>query len=170
MANQASVRTNGSLAGRRGAVVAEPGYATNSEDEGAPTQMISGVAEFTEHLLTLAELQARLAAIEVRQNVDAARVTGSVVLAGATLALASLPVLLIGVAELLAFGLALSRGVAYVSVAAVTLGIGGACVAIAGSQLRRTAVGLPISREEFARNINWVRTVLLHSGRPARGR
>ncbi len=168
MANQATVRINGSLAGRRGAVVAEPGNATGPKDEGGPGQVISGVAEFGDNLLSLCELQARLTAIEIRQNADAVKVTGAVILAGTALALASLPVILIGIAELLASGLGMNRGAAFLSVALVTLFIGGAGIAIAASQLRRAAVGFPISREELARNMNWVRTVLLHSGRPAR--
>jgi uncharacterized membrane protein YqjE len=170
MANQATVRTNGMRAGRRGTVVARTGDATAPEEEAGPSQVISGVSEFSENLLTLAELQARLAAIELRQNLEATRFTGSVVLAGATLALASLPVLLIGIAELLASGLRMNRGLAFLSVSAVALLIGGACILIAGSRLRRSAVGFPITREEFARNVNWIRTVLLHSGRPVRGR
>ncbi len=170
MANQASVRTNGPAAGRLGAVVAEPGDATADGNGAGPAQVVTSVAEFGENLLTLGELQARLTAIELKQNIDAAKVAGSVVLAGAALVLASLPIVLIGVAELLVSELGMKRGIALLSVSAVAFVIAGACIAIAGSHLRRTFVGFPVSREELTRNLNWVRTVLLHSGRPARGR
>jgi uncharacterized membrane protein YqjE len=166
MANQATLRTKGSAAGRLGAG-AEPSNATVPGNEAGAGQVLSGVAEFGENLLTLAELQARLAAIELEQNVDTG---GAVVLAGAALALASLPVILIGVAELLVSELGMKRGAALLCVSALALLLGGACIAIAGSRLRRTALGFPLSREELARNLTWVRTVLLHSGRPARGR
>jgi hypothetical protein len=170
MANQATVRTNGSAAGRLGAVGAEPSDATAAGNEAGPGQVVSSVAEFGENLLTLGELQARLAAIELKQNVDAAKIDGSVVLAGAALALASLSVILIGVAELLVSELGMKRGVALLSVSGVSILIAGACIAIAGSRLRRKAVGFPLSGEELARNLNWLRTVLVHSGRPARSR
>ena len=57
-----------------------------------------------------------------------------------------------------------------VSVVVAALAIAGACVAIALGQLRRSAIGFPLSREEFARTLNSARTVLLHSGRSTRRR
>ncbi len=168
MANQATVRTNGPAVGRLGAVVAEPGDGTAARNEAGPAQVVTSVAEFGDNLLTLGELQTRLVAIELKQNVDSAKVGGSVMLAGAALAMASLPIILIGVAELLVSELGMKRGVALLGVGTVTLLIAGAGIAVAGSQLRRTTVGFPLSREELVRNLNWVRTVLLHSGRPVR--
>jgi len=168
MANQATVRTNGMMAGRRGAVGAGAGDATTAGDEAGPGRMISGVAEFSENLLTLGELQTRLAALELRQNVEATKIGGAVILTGAALALASLPVILIGIAELLASGLDWSRGVALLVVSVAALLLGGTGIAVAVLGLRRSAVGFPVSREELARNLNWIRTVLVHSGRPAR--
>jgi hypothetical protein len=144
------------------------GGASSPENGAGPAQVFSGVAEFGENLMTLAELQARLAAMEMRQNVEAVKVTGLVVMGGALLAMASLPVILIGLAELLASGLGMGRGPALLGVSIVALLIGGACAAIAGIRLRHSTAGFPVSREELARNLNWVRTVMLHSGRPAR--
>jgi hypothetical protein len=132
--------------------------------------VVSSVAEFGEHLLTLAELQARLGALEVKQNLEAAGISGSVILAGALLAVVSLPLVLAGIAELLVSELAMKRGYALLSVAVATLVIAGVCIGIAGSRLRRNAAGFPMTREEFARNLNWVRTVLLHSGRSTQRR
>jgi hypothetical protein len=132
--------------------------------------VVSNVAEFGENLLTLAELQARLAALELQQNSEVARISGPVILAGIVLAVVSFPLVLAGVAELLVSELGMKRGYALLSVAVAALAIAGACLGIAGSRLRRRAAGFPISREEFARNLNWVRTVLRHSGRSTRQR
>jgi hypothetical protein len=64
----------------------------------------------------------------------------------------------------------MKRGYALLSVALVALAIAGTAIALAVGRLRRALAGFPISREEFTRNLNWVRTVLLHSGRAARPR
>jgi hypothetical protein len=132
--------------------------------------VVSGVTGFGENLLTLAELQARLAALELQQNLSAAKISVPVILAGAIVAVVSLPLILAGIAELLVSELGVKRGYALLSVAVVALAIAGACVGIATSRLRRSAPGFPLSREEFARNLNWLRTVLLHSGRSTRRR
>jgi hypothetical protein len=132
--------------------------------------VVSGVAEFSENLLSLAELQARLVALELQQNVAAAQISVPVILAGAVLAVVSLPLVLAGIAELLVSELGMKHGYALLSVAVVALAIAATAVALALGRLRRALAGFPISREEFARNLNWVRTVLLHSGRAARPR
>ena len=132
--------------------------------------MVTNIAEFGENLLTLAELQARLAAIELKQNVEAVKVSGAVILAGAVLAIAALPIALAGIAELLVSELGMSRGFALIAVAVAAFAIAGTCVAIALGRLRSADLGFNLSREELARNLNWVRTVLLHSGRAAKGR
>jgi hypothetical protein len=64
----------------------------------------------------------------------------------------------------------MSRGVALLAVAAATLAIAGTAIAIAAARLRGSDMGFPLTREEFARNLNWVRTVVLYSGRSARSR
>jgi uncharacterized membrane protein YqjE len=171
MADQATLKTNGPAAARLGAVPARAGdAAAGGGHEPGPGDVVHNVAEFGENLLTLVELQARLAAIELKQNVEAAKITGPVILASVVLALASLPLLLAGIAELLVSELGMKRGYALLSVVVVALAIAGACIAIAGSRLRRAALGFPVTREEFTRNFNWVRTVLLHSGRATRRR
>ncbi len=171
MADQASMTVNGpsSVTGRMGTVRPASGTAAGGGTAG-PGDMVSNVAEAGEDLLTLAELQARLAAIELKQNIQAVRLSGAVLLAGAMLALAGLPVLLAGVAELLVSYLEMGRGWALIAVAAAALVLAATCVAIAAARLRGADIGFPITREEFARNLNWVRTVLLYSGRSARGR
>jgi hypothetical protein len=128
--------------------------------------VVSNVAGFGENLLNLAELQARLSATELRRNLDAAKISGAIMVAGSVLALASVPVALAGIAELLVAKLALRRGYALLTVAAAALVIAAACVMGAGLWLRRKRLGFPVSAEEFTRNLQWLRTVLRYSGRP----
>ncbi len=168
MADQATVKTNGPAGNRLGAVPTSAG--NGHGDSAGAGAMVNSVAEFGENLLSLAELQARLAALELKHNVQAVKVTGSVILAGVVLAIASLPVVLAGIAELLVSELGIRRGYALLGVAFVAIAIAGSCIAIAISLLRRSDLGFPLSAEEFTRNRNWVRTILLHSGRSARRR
>jgi Putative Actinobacterial Holin-X, holin superfamily III len=171
MADQATMRTMngpGSNRSSAGGSVSVGGRMSDaSAGEPSANTMVSNVAGFGENLLTLAELQARLSAMELRKNLDAATAGGAVILAGSVLAVASLPVALAGLAELLVSELALKRGYALLIVAAAAILIAGISVASAGFWLRRKRLGFPLSAEELTRNLNWLRTVLHFSGRPA---
>jgi Putative Actinobacterial Holin-X, holin superfamily III len=171
MADQATMKTNGpasasaTASGRLGAV---PTAGGGANDVG-PGDVVTNVAEFAEHLLTLAELQTRLSAIELKQNVQAVKFGSAVMLVGAVIGVAGLPIALAGIAEVLVSTLGLSRGAALLSVAVAAFAVAGACIAIAASRLSGADLGFPLSKEELTRNINWIRTVLLYSGRSSRG-
>jgi Putative Actinobacterial Holin-X, holin superfamily III len=147
-------------------VVATSGRAS-AEPATSPSagQVASNVAGFGENLLNMAELQVRMSAIELRQNVEALRIVAAVGLTGAIMALASLPIVLAGIAELLVNRLGLSRGSAFLIVGFTTLGLGSLCIISAGLWISRKRLGFPLSAEELARNLSWVRTVLRLSGR-----
>jgi hypothetical protein len=125
----------------------------------------SNVAGFGENLLNLTELQARMAAVELRQNIEAVKTGGIVLVTGTVIALAALPVVLVGIAELLVYELGWQRGLAFLAVGLTTLGIAALCAAAAGVWLKRQRLGFPLSTEEFSRNLHWVHTVLRLSGR-----
>jgi hypothetical protein len=136
----------------------------------SPGAVVGNLADFGDDLLNLAELQAHLAAIELRQNLQAARIGSVVIACGAVLAMAAIPIALAGIAELLVSYAGMNRGIALIAVSVATLAIAGICIALAIGRLRAADMGFPLTREEFTRNINWVRTVLLYSGRSARAR
>jgi Putative Actinobacterial Holin-X, holin superfamily III len=127
--------------------------------------VVTNVTGFGEDLLTLAELQTRLIGIEIRQNLEAVRSSGALIVIGSIVAVSALPVILVGIAELLISELGMKRGYALLSVGAVAIVIAGSCMAIARSWLRTKRLGLPLASEEFARNVNWLRTILRQSGR-----
>ena len=173
MADQATLTTmNRPAANSSQPRGASPGDRASTAAEKQPnaSTMVSNVAGFGENLLTLGELQARLTAKELVQNFQAAKTAGALGLAGFLLAVASVPIVLLGIAELLVSELAMKRGYALLSVGAAAILIAGVAVAFAGSWLRRKRLGFPLSGEELTRNINWVRTVLRYSGRFPRGR
>jgi hypothetical protein len=127
--------------------------------------VVTNVAGFGEDLLTLAELQTRLIGIEVRQNFESVKSSGVLIAIGSIAAISGLPILLVGIAELLVSELGMKRGYALLTVGATAIVIAGSCMVIARSSLRTKRLGLPLASEEFARNVNWLRTILRQSGR-----
>jgi hypothetical protein len=163
MADQATVTSRNGFQ-TRSASLGDRASTADGKEPNAST-MVSNVAGFGENLLTLGELQVRLTAKELVQNYLAARTAVGVALAGFVIAVASLPIILLGIAELLASELAMKRGYALLSVAGAAILIGGVSLAFAGSWLRRKRLSFSVSGEELTRNLNWVRTVLRYSGR-----
>jgi hypothetical protein len=164
MDDQAMVTETAGANGRKSSQNGPDGRARSDLRTGGDMVM-RGVAGFGESLLTLAELQARLAAIELRQNVQAARAGMFLAVSSSAAMLSGLILLLAGVAELMVSELGVRRGVAFLSVAAFALAAGAGCLAVAATRLRSNRLGFPLTYEELARNLNWLRTVLRHSGR-----
>jgi hypothetical protein len=136
-----------------------------STGESGANAVVSNVAGFGEDLLNLVELQAKLTALEARQNLDVVKTGGTLIATGLVVAVAGLPVGLVGIAELLVSEMGLKRGYALLTVAVVAILIAGSCASVGVSWLRQKRLGFPLSAEELARNVNWVRTVLRQSGR-----
>jgi Putative Actinobacterial Holin-X, holin superfamily III len=169
MADQATlIRKNGSRDPVRPSASAEAGGGRSSPalgTEAAAGQVVSGVAGFGENMLNLAELQARMAAIELRQNVDTMKTAGAVLVGTVVIAVAAFPILLASIAELLVSEAGWRRGYALLTVGLATIGIAAFGATTAVVWLRRQRFGFPLSIEEFTRNLNWVHTVLRLSGR-----
>jgi hypothetical protein len=128
--------------------------------------VLGNMAEFSTDLISLAELQARLAAADLKESTGRAVVPAGLLVGGTLLALVSLPVLLFGVGYLLAEYTSLSVGwsILLTAVAALLLG---AVLAILGLRgLGGSFTSFQRSKEELTRNLAWVKTVLVHSGRP----
>jgi hypothetical protein len=178
MADQATLRSvNGKgsdgLRADRAGLIAEnlrPERSMAGETDPADQGVVSNVAGFGENLLTLAELQTRLTSVEIRQNLESIKSGGAIFVAGVVLGVATIPVLMVGVAELLTSDFGMKRAYALLSVAGLFFAVAGACMGVARSWLVRNPIGFPLASEEFARNLNWLRTILRHSGRwPLRG-
>jgi Putative Actinobacterial Holin-X, holin superfamily III len=137
----------------------------SAEPPASAGQVASNVAGFGENLLNMAELQARMSAIELRQNIEALRIVAAIGLTGAILVLTALPIVLAGIAELLVTRLGFGRGPAFLTVGFVSIAIGALSIISAGAWMGRKRLGFPLSAEEFTRNLTWVRTVLRLSGR-----
>ena len=158
MAHQASLR---------------PGIASARGPEASPGQpegIIGNLAEFGEDVFTLAELQGKLAARDLNDCIGRAilpLIFGSV---AAVVALGTVPVALLGAADVVAQNWEIGVGKARLVTAAVAVAVAGLALAVS---LRRFGSSLQVFRrsgEELTRNLAWARTVLVHSGRPARNR
>jgi uncharacterized membrane protein YqjE len=127
--------------------------------------VVGGISEFASDVSTLLELQAKLLALDLNECV--ARTTTPVIVATVSLAFlfASLPVILAGLALVLAAFLKLSIGWTLVLTGLVVLVVSGGLVYGASARLRLSLDCLRRSREELVRNLSWLRTVLVHSGR-----
>jgi len=132
---------------------------------GSGESVVGGIAEFGNDVATLFELQAKLVSLDLKDCL--AKVTTPMLFAvtGMALALASLPVILFGVAFLLAALLKINQGWAMLLTGVVVL-VASAVIAL--TSLSRVRLGFEAfrrSREELVRNLSWLRTVLVHSGR-----
>jgi hypothetical protein len=134
---------------------------TNGSAEG----VVGTIAELGNDMATLAELQAKLAAVDFKESSERAVVPLVVALGGAIVAVGAVPVLLAGVAVLLASALSVSLGWMLLLVSALAILTAGGIAAVAGNRLVHAFDTFRRSREELTRNLNWLRTVLVYSGR-----
>ncbi len=139
--------------------------------DGRSNGVVGSITELGNDVATLAELQAKLAALDFKESVEHAVLPLGVVAAGLAVLLGGIPVLLLGVATLLASWWKINEGWTLVLVALVVILLAGAAVVVAGMKLPRRFQSFRRSREELFRNLSWIRTVLVHSGRsvPRRG-
>ncbi len=160
MADQASVRARAGFPPQGHSPVSGDGHGV-----GNGKSVVGNLADFANDIATLLELQAKLAAADL--TAVKGRVVGSTLaLAGAAVfALAALPVLLFGVAHLLALALSLHLGWALLITAGFVLAIAGLVVVVVLPRFLSSFEPLRRSKEELIRNLSWVRTVVVYSGR-----
>lgn len=129
--------------------------------------VFGNIAEFGGDIAGLAELQTKLAIVDLKTSLARATVPAILVGAGVILLLAAVPVALIGASELVADALALThRGWAYLIVSAVAAALTVVLVLIGLPRLTKSFDNLANTKEELARNVAWIKTVLANSGRP----
>jgi Putative Actinobacterial Holin-X, holin superfamily III len=139
------------------------GYLGSSDRQS--TGVIEGVSSFGTDLATLAALQMRLAACDLRESTKVA----IPILAGLTvssiIAVASAVVGLAGIALWLATVLNVQAGIVMMVVALVGLVTSAVATVLLARSLTRCFTYFRRSQEELERNLAWVKTTLVHSGR-----
>jgi len=153
MADQATVR-----GGR-------PDSADGTKRNGTPeAQVVGGIAEFGNDIATLVELQAKLAGADLKESLEKALVPIVLIVIGACSILGAVPVVLFGVAELVAAALKIGTGWALLLTGAVALAIAATVVVVSVLRIPSCFSSLRRSREELTRNLAWIRTILVYSG------
>jgi hypothetical protein len=136
-----------------------------SNNHASPLSMVGNITDFANDIATLAELQAKLTALDAKDAV--AKATTPLIVLGVSLAvaLASLPVILIGVADLIASSTQLSSGASQLIVGLVALVLAGVAGFVGWKGSTGSLTTFRRSSEELTRNLSWIRTVLAYSGR-----
>lgn len=137
------------------------------EPEPQAVGLVGNIAEFGNDVATLAELQAKLAVHDAKDCVGKATLPVIMLVVAGALALGSVPIILLGVASLIVRSSTLAPGAAQLLVGVAAVAIAGVTALIAWQSFGASLGSFRRSREELVRNISWIRTVLVHSGRMA---
>jgi hypothetical protein len=130
---------------------------TNGDSVVAP---VRGFASLGHDIVKLAELQARLARVDLREFAQRAIIPSAVIATCMVIILAATVVALLGVSESIAERMELNRGSALliVSILAIVLSLAGIVTAI--NKLRTATAPLNRSREELLENIRSIADAL----------
>ena len=135
--------------------------------EPSPGSMVGNIAEFGNDIATLVELQAKLALYDSKECIHRATFPIIFLIAGGVVALTSLPILFGGLAGLLSAFTTIPLWGSCLIVAAVAILIAAIVAFLSYREAFSSISSFRRSSEELTRNLSWVRTVLVHSGRAA---
>lgn len=140
----------------------------NGRGQKAGTALRSNVGDFAHDILTLSELQGRLLLVDLKEARTRALRPLALGVVGAVLLLASFPVAMFGLAELLALT-GLPTWAALLISAAVGVVISGLLGWLAWRTIRSTFTVFSRSRDEFSQNLTWIKSALRSGTHPSRG-
>ncbi len=127
--------------------------------------MLQGIGDLGSNVVTLTTLQAQLAAEDFRESISHARPALIGVALIVPVAFASVTVGLFGLAYWMAVDLGIPLAGTLFGVAAGGIILASVIGYLAINRLRLSFGRFRRSQEEFKRNIEWLRTVMLHGGR-----
>jgi hypothetical protein len=135
----------------------------NGSTPSPPNGVAKDMGELTHDIVSLAELQFELFRIDCREGLKQMLIPVALLLLAAIVAVGTVPIALILIAELLTQAAGLSRAAAF-SIAAMS----GFVVAlvmgvVAWSYLRGVVLVFERSREELTRNMTWIKRALRRS-------
>jgi len=122
-----------------------------------------GVAEFVDDLASLAELQAKLAALDCRESARKSAAPIVLTVVGLAVLVAGFPVALLGAGWLLAFALNIHQGWAMLMTAGAAMVLGGLVAGVGGRRLSHSFESFRRSHKQLTLNLAWVRAVLVTS-------
>ncbi len=135
----------------------------NGSTSAPPNGVAQGMGDLTHDIVSLAELQFELFRNDCREGMKGLLVPVVLLLVAGIVALGTVPIALLLVAEILIQVAGLSRASA-LSIAALSGLIGAVVLGVVGwSQLRGVGRVFQRSREEWIRNLNWIKLALKRS-------
>lgn len=123
-------------------------------------------SELTHDVIELAELQAQLFALDIKETSQSTRNSLLLVVAGACVLVGAIPVALMALAELLVEEIGWSSALSYAAATLVGIVIGVGLILAAYVRFRTGVSALSRSREELGRNVAWIKSSLRNRGRP----
>ncbi|WZP00470.1 phage holin family protein [Isosphaeraceae bacterium EP7] len=127
--------------------------------------VVESVAGLGGDIASLAELQGKLALADLRESTSQATVPATLLATGVVVALSTVPVALVGLAYLVAESTGWRTSLAFLATAAAALAVALVVSYVGYLGLTKSFGSFRRSRDELTRNVSWIKTVLLHSGR-----
>lgn len=124
------------------------------------TRLRQGVGGLLHDLISLGELQAQLLSVDLRDGKSQAMGPALALIVGVVVALASLPVLILGGAWWLASAAGWGPGVTIFATAAILIAIAGLVVWLGLRGLRKAGTTFARSKREFNENLQWIKSTL----------
>lgn len=134
--------------------------------ESATETMVRGARELGSDIVSLAELQWQLAMADLTVAKQAAAAETMKLVAVLGLVIGGTPLLLFGVAELLVEQLGWSRGLTYLGVAVVALGLAGMIGMNVINALSKCGASFDRSKFELNQNLAWLKSVISRKSAP----
>jgi len=129
----------------------------NGSTPSSPNEVAKSIADLTHDTMSLAELQFELFRVDCRDGLKRMLIPGALLLLAGIVAVGSVPIALLLMAELLAQAAGLSRAAA-LSIAALSGFIVAAAIGFVGwFHLRGVVRVFERSLEELARNVAWIK-------------
>jgi len=139
---------------------------TNGQKRREESTVASSFSELTHDVIELAELQAQLFTLDVKEMSQSTRTSLVLAIVSASVLLGSIPAALIALAELLVQTLGWSQAAGFGVATVVGILVSAAIGAAAWSRFRTGLVTMRRSREELSRNIAWIKSNLRRRTRP----
>ncbi len=131
---------------------------------GSSSAQFDGVSEFVDDVASLAELQARLAVVDLRDALRKSAVPIVLCVVGLVVGAAGVLVALLGAGWLLASALKIHQGWAMLLTAGAAMALGGLLAGWGGLQLCHGFESFRRTRKQLLLNLAWIRTVLVTAG------
>ena len=141
-------------------------FITDMANKGTePNGLIEGVGTFGADLAALAVLQARLAASDLREGAKRSRIALVAAMIGGIICTCGIGAIILGASLWLAANLEIQLSTALIAIGIASLFVAAMSLLSCVRALTTWESAFQRSHEELERNLAWIKTTLMHSGR-----